>query len=148
MNGGGDGGKGRSPRARGRRAHIACPHCGQGSIPAGAGETAVKGVFIQLSEVDPRGRGGDQFADLAIDGGQGRSPRARGRRQLFKFTGFGVGSIPAGAGETSSYSARDKGRGVDPRGRGGDSDGDAFRLAVQGRSPRARGRHRARFFEA
>ncbi len=50
---------GRSPRVRGRQAAALMQQAGGGSIPAGAGETAVVGPRGVRDEVDPRGCGGD-----------------------------------------------------------------------------------------
>ena len=113
---------------------------GEGSIPAGAGETFSYECAKSSYAVDPRGCGGDVPYYGTPLHQPGRSPRVRGRlrdllRQVLDF-----GSIPAGAGETMARAAHMVHVEVDPRGCGGDMRHSAYAHTRQGRSPRVRGR--------
>ena len=89
-------------------------------------------------------RGGDRGGEQPRFRRRGRSPRARGRPVVLPCVLFHDGSIPACAGETpTSYSCSVDHR-VDPRVRGGDDIERWLISSVSGRSPRARGRPRAR----
>lgn len=72
-------GEGRSPRGRGRRACRARSPRSRRSIPAWAGETAVKAQNAHRVQVDPRVGGGDRNGWRAHQTEPGRSPRGRGR---------------------------------------------------------------------
>ena len=134
---------GRSPRARGRRRQQPVREKGRRSIPACAGETTVFGKLMGQLRVDPRVRGGDRGKKLLVLSPEGRSPRARGRLPFITAPNRQLRSIPACAGETGKEGVlRGKGR-VDPRVRGGDHAGRSAARICGGRSPRARGRHRA-----
>ena len=71
---------GQSPRARGRPTVRHGPQCREGAIPAGAGETDLRGSGAIEQEGNPRGRGGDEFGNQERGLAWGQSPRARGRR--------------------------------------------------------------------
>ncbi len=72
--------RGRSPRVRGRPSTVQRCAFRSGSIPAGAGETAVPAFVMRCRRVDPRGCGGDRATAAEEKLAQGRSPRVRGRR--------------------------------------------------------------------
>ena len=131
---------GRSPRVRGRLSKDDVSAAFLGSIPAGAGETRNMCVSSMSRRVDPRGCGGDVCTRKPGRVIGGRSPRVRGRPGPFAASPRGAGSIPAGAGETPRWRrARPRGR-VDPRGCGGDGNGQYLAEQARGRSPRVRGR--------
>ena len=132
--------KGRSPRARGRRAAKAIGISSVRSIPACAGET-VDGQTLSLAmRVDPRVRGGDRSTKSGCKRSSGRSPRARGRQPSVFIWSSPERSIPACAGETLRSCFGRRFPRVDPRVRGGDRRLDDAVLDEVGRSPRARGR--------
>ncbi len=133
---------GRSPRVRGRRSkHGSATRC-ERSIPAGAGETITAVKSTSTCWVDPRGCGGDLPGALFQKGGGGRSPRVRGRPRAPAYRACRVGSIPAGAGETTSGAVDGLQLRVDPRGCGGDACIALMLETHPGRSPRVRGRHK------
>ncbi len=114
----------------------------RGSIPAGAGETLERLFPNDSFEVDPRGCGGDRSGQREQRNDPGRSPRVRGRPRAARRLSACPRSIPAGAGETQSHRPFARGLEVDPRGCGGDETTSNSILAIWGRSPRVRGRHR------
>ena len=132
--------RGRSPRVRGRHGRILANARPQGSIPAGAGETAGVNVLPGDHGVDPRGCGGDARVLFTAAFLLGRSPRVRGRHGLNVSGGDAGRSIPAGAGETGGLFAPLGAAEVDPRGCGGDAQSSTRNLQQTGRSPRVRGR--------
>ena len=132
--------EGRSPRVRGRHTAWPRPASGQGSIPAGAGETSTRARPHARTRVDPRGCGGDQSPAHGMPMHLGRSPRVRGRLARAALGQARQGSIPAGAGETPRRSAAPCAAGVDPRGCGGDLKMLSDLSDAEGRSPRVRGR--------
>ncbi len=133
-------GRGRSPRARGRRQLDFLGAAQQGSIPACAGEASTGGSRRHRRRVDPRVRGGGGWSLCSRSPSQGRSPRARGRPLVQHVGGAAHGSIPACAGEADQYVSHDLAPQVDPRVRGGGQDVTRSALIAAGRSPRARGR--------
>ena len=133
--------QGPSPRARGRLGLGLRDLAAAGSIPAGAGETTGRMCSTSPAWVHPRGRGGDPQAVGRVSRVPGPSPRARGRPRQRQGILPDEGSIPAGAGETRSARDAAPGRGVHPRGRGGDCRRSRDSSSNGGPSPRARGRH-------
>ena len=71
------------------------------SIPAYAGETTTSVMAVMSAKVDPRVRGGDDWAAVGDIAQQGRSPRTRGRQHDLHLAYLALGSIPAYAGETA-----------------------------------------------
>ncbi len=132
--------KGGSPRVRGRRGLFSRARARPGWIPAGAGETGPVAFTIQQEGVDPRGGGGDTSVPIGAPFVAGGSPRGRGRPGSSASSPDLGGWIPAGAGETASYTACDPPRRVDPRGGGGDRAGGSNAILIRGGSPRGRGR--------
>ncbi len=130
---------GRSPRERGSRAGGRYVSGRSGSIPAGAGEPGGAGAGGGCAGVDPRGSGG---AVPPLPFGTrmaGRSPRERGSQGRPVINKDRKRSIPAGAGEPGSGSARGRGARVDPRGSGGARSARWSGGWWWGRSPRERG---------
>ena len=133
---------GSSPRARGRPCAPPCQLPKPGFIPACAGETQRRRRIARGREVHPRVRGGDDGESRCVSGGDGSSPRARGRLAIEIAQHGAIGFIPACAGETFAIKHSMRPRRVHPRVRGGDPHGCGLRRAPDGSSPRARGRRR------
>ena len=131
---------GRSPRVRGRLVARITEDGGYGSIPAGAGETGRAARHEEHPWVDPRGCGGDETWANDSRLKWGRSPRVRGRRGAGHVHRNAGRSIPAGAGETESWTHPVSRSRVDPRGCGGDNHQGINSDHRAGRSPRVRGR--------
>ena len=93
-----DGHKGRSPRARGRRRCAVAARADRRSIPACAGKASGHPTARRQCAVDPRVRGEGQFHIGPMEGWQGQSPRARGRRGQEPPHARRDRSIPAYAG--------------------------------------------------
>ena len=72
----------------------------RGSIPAWAGETHSRAALYRASAVYPRVGGGNVGISQESLGGDGLSPRGRGKRRSFNQRPTTWGSIPAWAGET------------------------------------------------
>ena len=134
--------EGRSPRARGSpRGRHPRPRLG-GSIPARAGEPPARAGVWNISEVDPRARGGAHSRPSCSSAVPGRSPRARGSQRMAAFADISMGSIPARAGEPTGPRDDCTRTEVDPRARGGAPAWVYYVHAERGRSPRARGSQR------
>ena len=133
---------GPSPRARGKLADAASLSSDKGTIPAGAGETSGP-VAVGRSRGDhPRGRGGNCQSKLGLCRREGPSPRARGKLKGEEILLALVGTIPAGAGETTLWTRHRSTWWDHPRGRGGNRPGLGCFLPSEGPSPRARGKPR------
>ncbi len=132
---------GRSPRARGSRDRADHVLSGRGSIPACAGEPWTRHATRRDTRVDPRVRGGASPEPPPPPPVTGRSPRARGSRLRPVLRDQRRRSIPACAGEPEPEDLGHDEVGVDPRVRGGASDGVLHANHYHGRSPRARGSH-------
>ncbi len=130
---------GRSPRARGSLDHSGVGVPGAGSIPACAGEPALRFTRLGEPRVDPRVRGGARRTRRASTPHRGRSPRARGSPGAAAYGPTKAGSIPACAGEPGPCGLYGWGAGVDPRVRGGAFVNANIEAGGVGRSPRARG---------
>ena len=132
---------GRSPRVRGR--HLAAVRLAieRRSIPACAGEAAIRLIRRHRDRVDPRVCGGG--GSPRPDGGPclGRSPRVRGRLPIYELQSAANRSIPACAGEACCMTSRSVMSKVDPRVCGGGTSGSNRKKSEAGRSPRVRGRH-------
>ena len=110
---------GSSPRWRGRPVCAIPGHADRGLIPALAGTTTRSPTWLPWTRAHPRAGGDDDALDPQLAGGEGSSPRWRGRHPLRGDRDRGGGLIPALAGTTGS-SARyvGRGRGSSPRWRG------------------------------
>ncbi len=113
-------GEGSSPRVRGRHAVFHGTVHSTGLIPAGAGQTRIRGGFV--------------------DRGEGSSPRVRGRQIPELEARIRRGLIPAGAGQTQFHQVLCAWQGAHPRGCGADSIAFLVLWAAWGSSPRVRGR--------
>ena len=154
---------GLSPRVRGNHRRDDPPLRIRRSIPAGAGEptsgctmggiakvyprgcggTVLEGpVTPFFSEVYPRGCGGTRRTAPGSRSGRGLSPRVRGNHLGPGRCGLQPGSIPAGAGEPSSWRRSRPRTGVYPRGCGGTIMEFPVEHQLPGLSPRVRGNRR------
>ena len=131
---------GLSPRVRGKRQRRhANPGRGR-SIPACAGETAAGSSCPRRRGVYPRVCGGNALNGEASPPPAGLSPRVRGKPPATALARTKSRSIPACAGETVLFPQLDKPHPVYPRVCGGNGPELAAELALQGLSPRVRGK--------
>ncbi len=115
-----------------------------GRSPRVRGEPRVISYSLLDYRVDPRGCGGAVLSIGLAPVAAGRSPRVRGSPGgSVAWIGL-AGSIPAGAGEPSSYSRTTSDAWVDPRGCGGARSDSRNTMQLMGRSPRVRGSPRRR----
>ena len=113
-----------------------------GSIPACAGEPALRGTFDRRSRVYPRVCGGTVRLPFFVPVLEGLSPRVRGNHLVTVVVNHLTGSIPACAGEPKSLHATLNRSWVYPRVCGG-TFGSSMPLSLgTGLSPRVRGNHR------
>ena len=111
-------GRGRSPRARGRRPFPFQDIQRLGSIPACAGKAPTPPPNCQCLKVDPRVRGEGTIIIAHCQIKRGRSPRARGRLIFLPHVCYGHRSIPACAGKALADPVDCTDAEVDPRVRG------------------------------
>ena len=130
---------GLSPRVRGnpRRSQYARPP--RRSIPACAGEPAVRIPRRSTAWVYPRVCGGTQSRPAACHRRYGLSPRVRGNRVQYAGGSRQCGSIPACAGEPPRGGSPDGPNKVYPRVCGGTGEIVWKRAYAGGLSPRVRG---------
>ncbi len=131
---------GRSPRVRGRRPCSVWRHAQKRKIPARAGTTRMSGARTAGCQEDPRACGDDHSRCRVPCGQRGRSPRVRGRLPRADQLGPGSRKIPARAGTTRARPRCRQTGGEDPRACGDDEVPSGIALALEGRSPRVRGR--------
>ena len=131
--------KGLSPRVRGIRACACAVRRRVGSIPACAGDPKNKEVEARGHRVYPRVCGGSQgcAATGAMLGGL--SPRVRGIRSRHAPRGACTGSIPACAGDPTSFTRSRSMSSVYPRVCGGSAQIGLKMFNLRGLSPRVRG---------
>ena len=134
--------RGLSPRGRGKPPLRQRRNRAAGSIPAWAGETAIRLIQAYQYQVYPRvGGGNDAAAGKTLEWFlRGLSPRGRGKRAYRCAIGATRRSIPAWAGETPCPICAALSSRVYPRVGGGncaDRHNDWF---AQGLSPRGRGK--------
>ena len=132
--------KGRSPRGRGKRAHLQPSAPFLGSIPAWAGEAQTLSNNKLRSRVDPRVGGGSKTFSTIFACSEGRSPRGRGKLSEPCLWRPLHGSIPAWAGEARGRRRTWRCGGVDPRVGGGSRWKPTRITPTSGRSPRGRGK--------
>ena len=130
---------GLSPRVRGSRRRQWPRWPRRGSIPAGAGEPAMRSGTRASPRVYPRGCGGALTAERDALQAQGLSPRVRGSPVRGRHDQMGGGSIPAGAGEPVGIGTLLSILRVYPRGCGGACTFDFLMQTSSGLSPRVRG---------
>ena len=136
------GGKGLSPRGRGKHSPPRNRCMAQGSIPAWAGETLPQTATGASSRVYPRVGGGNRTRLPSSDARQGLSPRGRGKPDHICGCIRSTRSIPAWAGETICVSVAGSCYKVYPRVGGGNYRMYDRRASLAGLSPRGRGKRR------
>ena len=130
---------GSSPLARGTQKELRQAITFPGLIPARAGNTDTTRRYLLGLRAHPRSRGEHRKPAMTKSTPPGSSPLARGTQSLRAFHIFGVGLIPARAGNTSPCPALPGLRRAHPRSRG---EHDRIRSAAArcvGSSPLARG---------
>jgi len=130
---------GSSPRTRGTRFSLRCPHLARRFIPAHAGNAPFAPTLGVLHPVHPRARGERSFNRAAKIWSNGSSPRTRGTRAHSLAGRFGSRFIPAHAGNATSSWWAFKGMPVHPRARGERCSAFVLPANVVGSSPRTRG---------
>ena len=130
---------GLSPRLRGNHLESRRGNSCLGSIPASAGEPSTAGGAYATSEVYPRVCGGTAASVAQTAAVEGLSPRLRGNLDECLSDYYGVGSIPASAGEPRSRCRGIPRTGVYPRVCGGTAQGPIPLGYQWGLSPRLRG---------
>ena len=136
------GGGGLSPRVRGKHLWFALPEKYRGSIPACAGETYAQPGPAGPAQVYPRVCGGNALGLGRRWRWRGLSPRVRGKHPPGVAGTVGRRSIPACAGETTSYLMPGSPAMVYPRVCGGNWETLTLTGPRRGLSPRVRGKHR------
>ena len=138
----GTGGKGLSPRGRGKLRGFRQVNDGIRSIPAWAGETnPLSGNALQ-GQVYPRVGGGNHPDSITSPSNRGLSPRGRGKRRPEPACHRAFRSIPAWAGETMYYKGISQSSRVYPRVGGGNGFPGPAAGSPPGLSPRGRGKQR------
>ena len=140
--------RGLSPRIRGNRSCRNCSPAPPGSIPAHTGEPHNDTNAAVSLGVYPRAYGGTIAVRLEPPRGQGLSPRIRGNpeNRLEQFDADG--SIPAHTGEPRAPRFAAPGRWVYPRAYGGTARAPLRCSRAMGLSPRIRGNHEVRAWQA
>ena len=130
---------GLSPRVRGIPSRLVVVDSDARSIPACAGDPALRIVQRRVHKVYPRVCGGSAIVYSRQTKPKGLSPRVRGiLSQLAHAVGY-ERSIPACAGDPSGSLARPMNPEVYPRVCGGSSGTKTTPFVSQGLSPRVRG---------
>ena len=130
---------GLSPRVRGNPDRSSIPVAAVGSIPARAGEPAVKAYQGLIVAVYPRACGGTDTPPNAPPPSAGLSPRVRGNQYLHRTRRPLQRSIPARAGEPEHPTGNRAVYGVYPRACGGTTPSAVKPDWKGGLSPRVRG---------
>ena len=131
--------KGPSPRVRGSRRARPWAAMPRGTIPAGAGEPAMRRPCRPLAGDHPRGCGGAYDTSSASALRVGPSPRVRGSRGGADRRSILRGTIPAGAGEPREPGSPHRGCWDHPRGCGEAAIKFWALYLDKGPSPRVRG---------
>ncbi len=130
---------GPSPRLRGSRPGDGRVGCAEGSIPAPAGEPAIRATAWSRPGVHPRACGGARSRPGRVQGSSGPSPRLRGSLRSARLLLAIVGSIPAPAGEPPREGDGQDRQQVHPRACGGARSTSTSLTGNGGPSPRLRG---------
>ena len=132
-------GAGSSPQARGTHIDDTTRAAIYRFIPAGAGNTRRAPTGQTSRKVHPRRRGEHYNVSKARIDGLGSSPQARGTLEVSTKTDKSMRFIPAGAGNTHTFSGWDGNQTVHPRRRGEHRPIDRDGRGKSGSSPQARG---------
>ena len=134
------GGRGSSPRGRGKRPAVVREGGDGGLIPAWAGKTATCTSWTTRNTAHPRVGGENPIGLIVVAIGAGSSPRGRGKRSSPGWYRWSGRLIPAWAGKTRTRMSSTCPSRAHPR-VGGENYNDApHALAVEGSSPRGRGK--------
>ena len=134
------GGRGPSPRMRGKRC---APHRQRGragTIPAHAGETRTRAAGGPLQGDHPRACGGNLIPGGQPEPSGGPSPRMRGKHETDVKQVDNAGTIPAHAGETHVAAEEVLKIRDHPRACGGNNSSISLVASCSGPSPRMRGK--------
>ena len=135
---------GLSPRGRGKPVVPLVKLAFVGSIPAWAGETAKVKAWRTSLTVYPRVGGGNLLPRRHPLAPRGLSPRGRGKLPPDYHLPIEIRSIPAWAGETRPPGLSSSSERVYPRVGGGNFQYLHFLFAMNGLSPRGRGKRRGK----
>ena len=131
---------GSSPRVRGKHG-FAAKHSGpRGLIPACAGKTSFSRCALMVVRAHPRVCGENEFFEVCVTGGQGSSPRVRGKLWDAGTPKLTARLIPACAGKTRGPEARGRYRQAHPRVCGENRLRVWLAVFGRGSSPRVRGK--------
>mgnify|MGYP001677503115 CR=1 FL=1 len=133
---------GSSPRVRGKRRQRRRGRSVLGLIPARAGKTRSCAPSTTPRTAHPRACGENLLPRLAVVGHVGSSPRVRGKQAVQALGGEPGGLIPARAGKTVRRALPAGAGRAHPRACGENEEIRGRLLAVEGSSPRVRGKPR------
>ena len=132
---------GSSPLTRGKRSEVLGSHGWPGLIPAHAGKTISRMVWVSGLGAHPRSRGENRGRLWSDSRTFGSSPLTRGK-PFAEVSGVGAqGLIPAHAGKTFFDSLAKSCEGAHPRSRGENLIGYSVTQRHLGSSPLTRGKH-------
>ena len=134
------GGRGSSPRVRGKRGFSRFPRRAVRIIPASAGQTSTSPPSQRAKADHPRECGANEFASLGFDDPVGSSPRVRGKHGEIHGGEQVLRIIPASAGQTANRPIRHPHGSDHPRECGANSSGGNKVCSRNGSSPRVRGK--------
>ena len=132
---------GSSPRGRGKHATARLQVAREGLIPARAGKTYPRTTRRSGPRAHPRAGGENWVGTLGRSGGDGSSPRGRGKQSAEIPCDYAARLIPARAGKTERSTFSPSGEWAHPRAGGENGDLGLGDLALGGSSPRGRGKH-------
>ena len=132
--------RGSSPRGRGKPPDLKTASIAPGLIPAWAGKTPACSCNRRSAQAHPRVGGENSRRASSAAEGAGSSPRGRGKRHPVVQVQAGVRLIPAWAGKTTRGSSWPQQRGAHPRVGGENDEYAPPPLALDGSSPRGRGK--------
>ena len=134
------GGRGSSPRVRGKRAERRQDVRRGGLIPARAGKTAEGAQRVRADEAHPRACGENPLPTGGRSSAAGSSPRVRGKPPPLPLHRRPHRLIPARAGKTKRESSTPRSRRAHPRACGENYAPMIAALGSAGSSPRVRGK--------
>ena len=126
---------------RGKQSSPVCPVILTGLIPAHAGKTLQPLAWLPASWAHPRACGENDAQRPGLTGGEGSSPRMRGKLYECPPVRFLLGLIPAHAGKTYSRPSPTRRRQAHPRACGENAFAAWNDFTGGGSSPRMRGKH-------
>ena len=132
--------EGSSPRVRGKRGPVSATDSHARLIPARAGKTSTSSTPAGTPRAHPRACGENVEPIAYATGGQGSSPRVRGKHPLAPLLAGVHGLIPARAGKTTSSPPPPRARRAHPRACGENECRRTGSPRGTGSSPRVRGK--------